>query len=484
MKSDPHTPEDEVYVFPMSLAQQRLWFLDQLSPNDISYNLPTAVRLRGPLDVAALERTLDEIVRRHEVLRTTFGVMDSQPVQIISPPVRLTLPVADLGCLTGRQQEAEAGRLANEEARLPFDLRRGPLMRARLLRLEENSHAVLLTMHHIVSDAWSKGLFIEEVMTLYEAFSKGKPSPLPPLAIQYADYSLWQREHLKGGTLERQLSYWKTQLAGAPPSCMPTDKPRLAATSQRGATRGLALPQWLSAAARRLSREEEATLFMTLLAAFKMLIHYYSGQHDIVIGTNIANRSRVETERLIGFFVNMLALRTDLSGNPSFREVVRRVREVTLSAYSNQDIPYERLVEEICTGQDIAHRTLFQVVFTLQNTPLQPLKLPSLDLAFIPIEDETTAHDLVLNLRYSEDGLGGSLTYNTELFKPSTISRLIADYEALLSRVMSNADITLSELERALLEACERDRLKQEQEFTETRRSLRGVGRRAIQVSN
>lgn len=437
--------------------------------------------MKGPLSPAALERTLDEIVRRHEALRTTFSVLDGHPVQVISPGVKLILPILDLSGLAEGQREAEARRLAGEEAARPFDLKKGPLMRTCLLRLEKDNHAVLLTMHHIISDGWSKGIFIQEVMTLYDAFCQGKPSPLPPLAIQYADYSLWQREHLQGRALDKQLSYWRKQLAGAPsPFYLPTDKPRSADNGHAGATEGLTLTESVSAAARQLSRHEQATLFMTLLAAFNILIHYYSGRQDIVVGTNIANRNRVETESLIGFFVNMLALRTDLSGDPSFRQVLRRVREVTLEAYTHQDMPYERLVEEVCTDQNMGRRSLFQAVFTLQNSPQQPLKLPDLDLTFISIEDETATHDLVLNMRDTGGVAVGSLTYNTGLFKAATISRLIADYEALLGQAVSRPDAKLSELEKTLREAGKRDRVKLEQKFTETSRSLRSINRRAI----
>ena len=321
---------------PLSFAQQRLWFLDQLEPNSAFYNMPQAIRMSGPLDVGALRRALSEIAARHESLRTSFTVVEGNPVQVIAPAVSVELPVVELAELSESEREAEALRLAREEAQRPFDLERGPLVRASLLRLGGEEHVLLLNMHHIVGDDWSFSVLMRELMALYEAFSQGDPSPLKELPIQYADYAVWQREWLQGEQLEAQLAYWKQQLSGAPAVlALPTDRPRPAVPSYQGANDSLALPKQLSEQLRALSQREGVTLYMTLLAAFQTLLMRYSGQEDIVVGSPIAGRTRAETESLIGFFLNTLVLRTSLSGDPSFRELLGRVREVTLGAYEH-----------------------------------------------------------------------------------------------------------------------------------------------------
>ncbi|UCF78981.1 MAG: non-ribosomal peptide synthetase, partial [Candidatus Eiseniibacteriota bacterium] len=295
---------EDVFVFPMSFAQERLWFLDQLEPGRPVYNIHIAVRLRGPLNVAALEQSLKEIVQRHEILRTTFSLVEGQPVQLIVPALTLTLPVVDLRNLSETEREAEAQRLTIEETQRPFDLARGPLLRATLLRLDEEGHVLLLTMHHIVSDEWSMEILFRELSALYEAFSRGKPSPLPELPIQYADFAVWQRQWLQGSGLEAQLPFWKKQLAGSPPLLnLPTDRLRPAIQTYRGAHQSVMLPWALLESLKTLSSQERATLFMTLLAAFKVLLYRYTGQEDILVGIPIANRNRVEIEGLIGFFV-------------------------------------------------------------------------------------------------------------------------------------------------------------------------------------
>ena len=317
----------------VSFAQARLWFLEQLEPGSSAYNIPAAVRLTGSLDVAVLEQNLNEIVQRHEVLRTTFGMVSGEPRQVIAPALALTLRWVDLRDLPEAQQEIQVDRLATEEAQQPFDLAKGPLLRATLLHLGEAEHVLLLTMHHIVSDGWSMGVLIRELAALYQAFSTGKPSPLPQLPIQYADFAHWQRQWLQGEVLAAQLSYWQQQLTGAPALLeLPTDRPRSAIQTFRGATQFLALPEPLTQKLKTLSQRSGVTLFMTLLAAFQTLLYRYTGQEDICIGSPIANRNRSETEELIGFFVNTLVLRTDMSENPSFQELLGRVREVTLGA--------------------------------------------------------------------------------------------------------------------------------------------------------
>ncbi|MDQ3257051.1 MAG: condensation domain-containing protein, partial [Acidobacteriota bacterium] len=333
---------------PLSFAQQRLWFLDQLEPNNSFYNLPQARRINGALNVGALQQTLDALMARHESLRTTFAAVDGSPVQVIAPTLNVTLSVTDLSELPEAEREAEARRLASEAAQRPFDLARGPLVRAGLLRLQAEEHVLLLNMHHIISDGWSTGVFVRELTTLYEAFSAGKPSPLVELPIQYADYAVWQRQWLTGDVLDKQLSYWRKQLTGAPSNLdLPIDKARPAVQSYRGGRQRLVLSQSLAERLKALSQQEGATLFTALLAIFQVLLARYTGQENIIVGTGIAGRNRAETENLIGFFINALALRTDLSGNLGFRELLGRVREVTLGAYEHQDVPFEKLVEEL-----------------------------------------------------------------------------------------------------------------------------------------
>jgi acyl carrier protein len=317
---------------PLSFAQQRLWFIDQLDPGNSVYNFPAAVRLTGPLDLAALKKSLNEIVRRHEVLRTTFVTVDGHPGQVISLTSTVALPLVDLRELSEAERETEVQRLAIEEARRPFDLAKGPLLRASLLQLGEQEYVGLLTMHHIVSDGWSTGVLIREIAIIYQAALAGRASPLPDLPIQYADFAHWQRQWLRGETLKIQLDYWQRQLSGAAQLELSTDHPRRPVQTHRGAHQALALPNNVTERLKTLSRQQGVTIFMSLVAAFKVLLHRYTGQDDIIVGTPIANRNRLEIEGLIGFFVNTLVLRTDLSGNPSFKELLRRVREVCLGA--------------------------------------------------------------------------------------------------------------------------------------------------------
>jgi hypothetical protein len=340
--------DDEVYVFPASFAQQRLWFLEQLAPGLPVYNIPGAVRIRGVLDPAVLERSLNEIVRRHEVLRTTFTEMEGEPVQVIRPVLELTLPVEDLSGLPVAEREAEAQRRVAAEAARPFDITEGPLIRAKLLRLSSDEHVLVVTMHHVVSDGWSMGVFVRELAMLWEAYAHGRPSPLADLPIQYADFAVWQREHLQGEELDAQMGYWKERLAGAPALLeLPTDRPRPTVQTFVGAKIVRTLPADLAERLKSLAREEDASLFMMLLAAFYVLLYRTTGQDDLVVGAPIANRNRPELEGLIGFFVNTLVLRTELSGNPTFREILRRVRETTLGAYAHEDLPFESVTSAI-----------------------------------------------------------------------------------------------------------------------------------------
>jgi len=425
---------------PLSFAQQRLWFLDRLEPGMSLYNVPLAVRLTGQLDVEAFGRTLSEVVRRHEVLRTRFAEVDSGPVQIICEAEPVPLPLTDLTLLAEAERETAARRLAEAEAQKSFDLSTGPLLRAKLLRLAEEEHVVLLTMHHIVSDGWSLGLLIKDVATLYESFSKGEPSPLAELPIQYADYAAWQREWLQGEVLETQLSYWRRQLGGELPVLeLPTDRPRPPVQTYRGARHTLALDREATQSLKGLSRREGCTLFMTLLAGFQALLARYTSQEEIVVGTPIAGRTRAELEPLVGFFVNTLALRTDLSGDPTFVELMKRVREVTLGAYAHQEVPFEKLVEELQPERDMSRSPLFQAMLILQNVPLETLELPGLRVSGMGGEVDTAKFDLTLSFVESGGSLRGTLEYNTDLFDSSTVARMARHFQILLESLAADA---------------------------------------------
>ncbi len=437
-------------ALPLSFAQQRLWFLDQLEPHSSFYNLPEGIRLRGPLDVEALERSLATIINRHESLRTTFALIGGEPVQEIHAASEFRLPLLDLSGLPESEREAEAQRLAREEASAPFDLAVGPLLRARLFRLREEEHVVLLTLHHIISDGWSMGVLIKEVVQLYSAFSSREESAiaaLPSLPIQYADYAVWQREWLSGEVLERQLSYWRKQLQGAAPVLeLPTDKPRPAVQSFNGASQTLKLDAQSSAALKELSREEGVTLFMTLLAAFAVLLSRYSGQEDISIGTPVAGRTQVETEGLIGFFVNTLVLRTEVRGEESFRGLLKRVREVALGAYSHQEVPFEKLVEELQPQRELSRSPLFQVMLVFQNAAKQEFKLSGVELSSIGTGNTAAKFDLTLSLLDGREGLFGALEYNSDLFNAATMQRMVGCYEQLLKNAVAGADQAVSKL--------------------------------------
>jgi amino acid adenylation domain-containing protein len=434
-------------ALPLSFGQQRLWFLHQMEPDSPLYNIPVAVRLTGALDVAAMEASLAEVVRRHEVLRTIFKAVDGRPVAHVTQQAFGALPVIDLSDLSARERESETLRLATLEARRPFDLERGPVMRAALMRLAEEEHVLLVTMHHIASDGWSLGVLIQEVAALYTAYSAGQSSPLAELEVQYADYVRWQREWLQGEVLDAQLDYWKRQLEGAERVLqLPFARVRPATQTHRGETKSLRLSPPLSEGLRALSRREGVTLFMTLLAALQTLFYRYSGQDDITIGSPIANRTRRETENLIGFFVNVLAMRTDLSGNPTFRELLGRVRRTALGAYAHQDLPFEKLVGELQLERTLSHAPLFQAVFVLQNAPMPELELPGLTLGFAVSDRGTTQSDLYLSMTDTEDGLVGGLKYNTDLFDEAAITRLLEHFEELLASVVSDPEARLLNL--------------------------------------
>ena len=447
-------PRDE--TLPLSFAQQRLWFLDQLVPGSPLYNIPLAMRLTGVLDVAALERTLNEIVSRHEALRTTFVTAGGRPVQVIAPNLTVPLSVADLSRLPEDERETAARQMATDEARRPFDLAGGPLLRARLLRLADDDHIALLNLHHIISDGWSMGVLIHEITALYDSFSTGKPPDgdlrrpqLPNLPLQYADFAAWQRGWLQGETLEAHLAYWKGQLDDSPPLLeLPTDRPRPAVQTNHGAHHTFAFPADLTNAIKALTQKEGVTLFMTLLAAFQTLLHRYTGQSDLNVGTPIANRNRAEIENLIGFFVNTLVLRARFDGEPTFRDLLKRVRETALGAYAHQDLPFEMLVEALQPQRDLSHTPLFQAMFVLDNAPTGAFTQALLGLTLSPIEAESgiAKFDITLSMFEGPAGLQGTLEYNADLFEAATIERLAGHFQTLLAAIVDNPDQPLATL--------------------------------------
>ena len=440
---------------PLSFAQRRLWFLDQLEAGSPFYNMPAAVRLAGRLDSEALARSLAEIQRRHEALRTCFPAVDGEPVQRISPEVSFTLARVDLTALPEDRRDAEAMRRAEEAGRQPFDLSTGLLIRGLLLRLREEDHVVVVTMSHIVADGWSLGVLTHELGVLYDAFSRHLPSPLPDLPIQYADFACWQRQWLSDEVLQEQLRYWRERLRDAPELlALPSDRPRPQVQSFAGASAHFLLPQELSAALRQLSRDQDVTLFMTLLAAFQILLYRQSGQADFCIGTPVANRTLVETEALIGFFVNTLVLRAQLEHRPTFRELLRQVREEALGAYTHQDVPFEMVVEALRPQRSAGHSPLFQVMFNLGNAPGGELQLTGLTLSLIDTELGTSKRDLSLTVSDAGERLRGGFTYSSDLFDATTIRRLAARLEVLLASILEQPDRRADELE--ILSATER----------------------------
>ena len=443
---------------PLSFGQRRLWFLDRLQPGNPAYCSVQAIRIKGPFDLAALRNALQAIVARHAALRTTFGTVDGSPIQVVKPQANVMLSITDLNVLPEPGRGAAALRLAEQEAQRPFDLERGPLLRTTVLRLTETDHLLVLTIHHIVVDGWSIGVLIRELQALYPSFAAGNPPSLSELPIQYADFALWERQWLQGPRLEKLLSYWKRQLSGRPVSLqLPTDHPRPALETLRGATQSFVLPKALSDALLALSRREAATLFMTLLAAFQTLLHRYTSQTDILVGTPVANRTRREIEPLIGFFVNTLVLRADLSGDPTFRELLGRTREVALQAYAHQDLPFEKLVEELQPERDLSRNPLFQVMFILQNAPLPKLELEKLTASLVEVETGTAKFDLTLSMQQTEQRLRGKIEYSCDLFDSETITRMVGHWQTLLEGIVADPGQRLSKL--PLLTAAERRQL-------------------------
>ncbi|HEY9878196.1 MAG TPA: condensation domain-containing protein, partial [Leptolyngbyaceae cyanobacterium] len=460
-------------VFPLSFAQQRLWFLYQLAPDNPFYNVPTAIRLTGRLDRRALERSFGEIVRRHAALRTTFTTLEGQPVQVVEPEITVELSVVNLQTVAEKEAAPEALRdritqqLATAEAQRPFNLTTDPLLRVTLLQFSPTEAVLLLTMHHIVADGWSLGVLIRELATCYAAFVEKRTPELPPLPIQYTDFACWQRNWLQGKVLEEQLAYWRKQLHNLPELHLPSDRPRPAVQTYRGATYPVQFSPALTQALEALSQASGTSLFMTLLAAFQTLLYRYTGQEDIAIGSPIANRHRSELEGLIGFFVNSLVMRARLSADLTFDKLLEQVRNVALEAYAHQDLPFEKLVDELDPERDLGRNPLFQVAFALQNAPMQPLELPGLRLEPASLESGSTRFDLEVHLWepahglrslwQSQEGLSGFISYSTDLFDRDRIARLVGHFQTLLEGIVANPNARLCDL--PLLTPAERQQI-------------------------
>jgi hypothetical protein len=428
---------------PLSFAQQRLWFLNQLEPESTFYNIPGAFRLQGPLSVDALRHSWQEIIQRHEVLRTTFNINDNEVVQTILPgwPEEEIFLLIDLSQWPEKKREQEVQQWIKQEAQHVMDLAKGPLVRLRVLKLEAENHIVLATMHHIISDGWSMSIFQRELTTLYNAFVQDKPSPLAPLPLQYADFALWQRNWLQGEVLEKELAYWREQLAGIPEVIeLPLDHSRPAIQSYHGAQQSIAFSVELMKSVKELAQQTDVTLFMAMLATFQVLLWRYSGQEDIVVGTPIANRNRVELEGLIGFFANTLVLRTNLGDNPTFRAVLARVREVTLGAYSHQDVPFEKLVEMLRPERKTSHTPLIQAVFTLPSPESTQYEFTGLTIQSEVADLETSKFDLACHVINDDQAPLVHLTYNRDLFEPATIQQLLSHWLVVLENMISNPD--------------------------------------------
>jgi amino acid adenylation domain-containing protein len=460
------TPRD--CELPLSFAQQRLWLVQQLSPDNNSYNLLEALKLEGSLNIAALKQSLCELVRRHEILRTTFPTVDGKPIQLIAPPSALTLPIHDLQGLSAEEQTDQIQQMVKSLASQTFDLAVGPLVQFTLLQLSGQEYVLLLKMHHIIYDGWSLNIFFGELSQLYAAFSQGLPSPLAELAIQYADFAVWQRQWLTGEVLEQQLNYWQQQLAGAPLVLeLPADKPRPPVQTFQGGVESFILDRDLTQRLQQLSQQSDATLFMTLLAAFLVLISRYSGQSDIIVGSPIANRNSKSVEQLMGFFANTLALRGNLSGNPSFRDFLAQVRQTTLSAYAHQDLPFEMLVEKLQPERDLSRNPLVQVMFSLQNAPQSSGNLSGLNIQNMPLPLDIKARfDLEVNFWEVPSGLEGVWSYNSDLFDGTTITRIAQHFQTLLTAIVANPEMQISEL--PLLSPAERQQLLVEWNNTQT----------------
>ena len=451
-------PESGPARFPVSFSQLREWILDRLEPGTPNYNIPANFRISGPLSIPILARSLDAIVRRHETLRTTFAAgspEDPEPMQVVALRLAIALPEIDLAGLPAETREAELARQVRRELRTGFDLAAGPLLRARLVRLGPADHAVLFTLHHIISDGWSMGIFYSEMALLYAAFSKGSPSPLPELPVQYADFAVWQRTRLQGEALEAQLGYWHDQLAGAPPLLdLPTDRPRPPVRSGRGGKLPVALPASLVEPLKEMALRQGGSLFMAVLAVFQALLARLSGQDDVCVGTYNGNRGRKEVEGLIGFFINTLVLRTDLSGDPSYSELLGRVCDVTLGAFAHQDIPFEKLLDVLRLERDPSRTPLFQAMLVLQNFPPGQAELSrGVTIEPMPVETRKADFDLVIWLGEGPEGLDGTVEWSVDLFAEATVARFLAQLRRLIEAVIADPERSIGSL--PLLSAAE-----------------------------
>jgi amino acid adenylation domain-containing protein len=455
-KIEGEAPED-VFIFPASFAQQRLWFIDQLESHSEAYNVPIALRILGDLNVAALECSFSELVRRHEVLRTTFRAVDGQPMQVIARSREVTLPITDLRGLEPAERAQEEHRFITQEAWAPFDLARGPLMRVRLLRTDDQAHVLVINLHHTITDNWSNQVLMRELIAAYEAFVEGREPALPELPIQYADFAHWQRASFQDGAFEDQLGYWRKKLAELPVLQLPTDRLRPALQTFSGASESIEVPSRLANGLKALSQREDGTVFMTLLTAFKILLARYSNQKDIIVGSPITNRTGPETENLIGFFLNTLVLRTRLDGDPTFREALHKIRETALEAYRNQDLPFESLVEALAPKRDLSRNPLFQVMFVLLEDWPKSYSMRDLTLDRIEIEGRPAQFDLTIFLFEGPDSIRGSLLYNVDLFDAATMRRMAGHFRTLIEAVVANPDARISQL--PLLDNAERNRI-------------------------
>ncbi len=426
-------PRQSSDKIPLSFAQQRLWFLDQLDSGKSVYNICRVYRLRGRLDIDALTRSFNEIVRRHEILRTVFPTVDDQPVQSIIPNLPPTIPVLDLEKLSPAEQEKETSRLANEEVGYFFDLARGPLLRLSLMRLSTEKHVLVFAAHQIICDGWSVSLFFRELEGLYRIHSANENAALPELIIQFADYAVWQRALVKGPIIDSQVSYWKERLAGILPAFeLPTDHQRPAIQTFRGARETVEITESMTNAIRELGRNHSATLFVTLMAVFNVLLYRYTAQEEILVGFSISNRYKTEIQDLIGFFVNTLVLRTNLSGDVTFSQLLSRVRDDCREAYGHQDLSFEKLVEELQPQRDLARNPLFQVMFLFQNSPASDFQLPGIDVEPVAVDSHISKFDLTLSLTEKLQKLTGFFEYSTDLFEPATVRRMIGHFQTLL----------------------------------------------------
>ena len=454
---------------PASYAQQRLWFMYHAEAGSSAYHIPFAFRLGGDLNVPALESALGEIVRRHETLRTVFSVSADQVVQVVQPNADWRLSLIDLTSFQASDQDALLAGTARSESLRTFDLAHGPLMRLRAFRLTSDEHAVLCQMHHLVSDGWSVGVLVREIVALYGAFSRGLPARLSEPAIQYADFAIWQRSWLRGEVFDKEIEYWRHQLNGVPPvSKLPYEGERPDRVSDLAGLKTVSLGRELSARIGDLGHAQGATLFMVLLAGFNTLLHHTTGETDLVVGTDVANRNRSETENLIGFFINQLAIRVDLQGNPTLREILARVRKTTLNAFLHQDMPFDRLVEALNPQRHPGLHPFFQVKFVLQNAPVHQLEAPGLTLSALPGDTETTKLDLQLNMWEEDASLEGILLYKRELFDPGTMAGFLRQLKHTLGLFADDPDLSLDRVGDILRE---RDRQYREEQAAALRTS-------------